>query len=45
MDELVDECDANIDEEAEIVSESKNKFNSCILYILELVLILLTINT
>ena len=32
VDELVDECDENIDE-VKIVSESKNKCNSCILYI------------
>ena len=50
----MDECDENIDE-VKIVCESKNKFNSCILYIvllsiflqliLELVLILFTANT
>ena len=28
---LVDECDENIDEEVEVISESKNKCNSCIL--------------
>ena len=33
VDKLVDECDENIDEEVKIVSESKNKCNSCILYI------------
>ena len=32
VDELVDECDENIDE-VKIVSESKNKCNYCILYI------------
>ena len=32
VDKLVEECAENIDEEAEIVIESKNKFNSCILY-------------
>ena len=32
VDELVDECDENIDE-VKIVSQSKNKCNSCILYI------------
>ena len=32
MDKLADECDENIDE-VKIVSESKNKCNSCILYI------------
>ena len=32
VDKLVDECDENIDE-VKIVSESKNKCNSCILYI------------
>ena len=32
MDKLIDECDENIDE-VKIVSESKNKCNSCILYI------------
>ena len=30
---MVDECDENIDDEVKIVSESKNKCNSCILYI------------
>ena len=29
----MDECDANTDEEVKIVSESKNKCNSCMLYI------------
>ena len=33
VDKLVDECDENIDVEVKIVSESKNKCNSCILYI------------
>ena len=33
IDKLVDECDENFDEEIEIVSEGKNKSNSCILYI------------
>ena len=33
VDKLVDQCDKNIDEEVKIVSESKNKCNSCILYI------------
>ena len=32
VDKLGDECDKNIDE-VKISSESKNKFNSCILYI------------
>ena len=32
VDKLGDECDENIDE-VKISSESKNKFNSCILYI------------
>ena len=32
VDKLADECDENIDE-VKIVSESKNKCNSCILYI------------
>ena len=32
VDKLLDECDEDIDE-VKIVSESKNKFNSCILYI------------
>ena len=55
IDKLVDECDKNIDEEVKIVSESKTKCNSCILYVvlfqyslqlmLELVLTLFTINT
>ena len=31
VDKLGDECDENIDE-VKISSESKNKFNSCILY-------------
>ena len=53
VDILVDECDENSDE-VKIFSDSKNKCNSCILYIvlfsiffimLELVLILFTINT
>ena len=43
VDKLVDECDKNIDEEVEIVSESKNKSNSCILYIV-LFSIFFTIN-
>ena len=30
---LIDEYDENIDEKLEIVSESKNKCNSCIFYI------------
>ena len=30
---LVDECDESIDKEIKIVSESKNKCNSCIFYI------------
>ena len=30
---MADECDENMDEEVEIVSESKNKCRSCILYI------------
>ena len=29
---LVDECNENIDEEVKIVSESKNKCSSCIIY-------------
>ena len=33
IDKLVDECDENIDEEVKIVSESNNKCNSCIFYI------------
>ena len=33
VDKLVDECDENIDEEVKVVSESKNKCNSYILYI------------
>ena len=33
IDKLVDECNENIDEEIETVSEGKDKFNSCILYI------------
>ena len=33
VDKLVDECDENIDEEVEIIAESKNKYNSCILCI------------
>ena len=55
IDKLVDECDKNIDEEVKIVSESKTKCNSCILYVvlfqyslqlmLKLVLTLFTINT
>ena len=32
VDKLGDECDENIDE-VKISSENKNKFNSCILYI------------
>ena len=32
IDKLVDECNENIDEEIETVSEGKDKFNSCILY-------------
>ena len=53
VDKLDDECDENIDE-VKIVSESKNNFNSCILYIvlqyslqlmLEFLFILFTINT
>ena len=43
IDRLVDECDENIDEEVEIVSESKNKCNSCILYVV-LLSIFFTIN-
>ena len=43
VDKLVDECSENIDDEAEIVSEYKNKCNSCILYIL-LVSIFFTTN-
>ena len=43
VDKLVDECDENIDEEVKIVSESKNKCNSCILYIV-LFSIFFTIN-
>ena len=35
VDELVDECDENIDDEVKIVSESKNKYSSCILYIVQ----------
>ena len=42
VDKLVDECDENIDE-VKIVSESKNKCNSCILYIV-LFSIFFTIN-
>ena len=42
VDKLVDECDENIDE-VKIVSESKNKCNSCILYIV-LFWIFFTIN-
>ena len=33
IDRLVDECDENIDEEVKMVSESNNKCNSCIFYI------------
>ena len=53
VDKWVDECYENSDE-VKIVSDSKNKCHSCILYIvlfsiffimLELVLILFTINT
>ena len=33
IDKLVDECDENIDEKVKIVSESNNKCNSCIFYI------------
>ena len=33
VDKLVDDCDENIDEEVKIVSEGKNKCNSCMLYI------------
>ena len=29
----MDDCDENIDEEVKIVSEGKNKCNSCMLYI------------
>ena len=43
IDRLVDECDENIDEEVEIVSESKNKCNSCILCVV-LLSIFFTIN-
>ena len=43
IDKLVDECDENIDEEVEIVSESKNKCNPCILYVV-LLSIFFTIN-
>ena len=43
VDKLVDECDKNNDEEVKIVSESKNKCNSCILYIV-LFSIFFTIN-
>ena len=32
INKLVDECNENIDEELEVISESKNKCNSCILY-------------
>ena len=42
LDKFVDDCDENIDE-VKIVSESKNKFNSCILYIV-LFSIFFTIN-
>ena len=42
IDKLVDECNENIDE-VKIVSESKNKYKSCILYIL-LFSIFFTIN-
>ena len=55
VDKLVDECNETIVEEVEITDNNKNKCNSCIVYILlfqyflqlmlELVLILLTINT
>ena len=55
IDKLVDECDETIDEEVKIVSESKNKCSSCIVYIvlfsiflqliLGSILILFTINT
>ena len=55
IDKLVDECDETFDEEVKMVSESKNKCNSCIVYIvlfsifLQLILgsllILFTINT
>ena len=34
IDKLVDECTENIEEEVEIVNESKNKFNSCTAYII-----------
>ena len=43
VDKLADECTANIDEEVKIVSESKIKCNSCILYIV-LFSIFFTIN-
>ena len=33
VDKLVDECTETVDEEVEIVSQSQNKCNSCILYI------------
>ena len=39
----MDECDENIDEEVKIVSETKNKYISCILYIV-LFSIFFTIN-
>ena len=43
VDKLADEFTENIDEEVKIVSESKNKCNSCILYIV-LFSIFFTIN-
>ena len=55
LDKLVDECNETIDEEVETIDNNKNKCDSCIVYIvlfsiflqliLELVLILFTINT
>ena len=39
----MDECDENIDDEVKIVSESKNKYSSCILHIV-LFSIFFTIN-
>ena len=43
IDKLVNECTETVEEEVEIVSESKNKCNSCILYIV-LFSIFFTIN-
>ena len=43
VDKLLDECIETVDEEVEIVNQSKNKCNSCILYIV-LFSIFFTIN-